>query len=198
MVQLMNEDRTERFMASMAGPRRALARSAAGRAAILATLALCMIPRLGWAAENPRDAAFLTPMLQQALESARTGVEVPWRNPATGNGGTIVVERTFYREPETPCRAYVRTLESRGAAPQATRGTGCRSSTGLWVVEEEPEALAGAAPGAPPGSAATPPREAEPPDLAEAGPTCPDTVLLPMPAARPPVLAYTLPTRAEL
>jgi surface antigen len=179
-------------MASMAGYRSALGR-AVGGAAILATSVACLAPSLGQAADDPRDAAFLSPMLQQALETARTSVEVPWRNPATGNHGTIVVERTFYREPETPCRAYVRTLEGPGAAPQVTKGTGCRSSTGLWVVEEEPGTLAGATAGE-----ATPPREAEPPQLAEAGPTCPDTVLVPMPAAKPPVLAYTLPTRAEL
>jgi surface antigen len=185
-------------MASMAGYRSALGR-AVGGAAILATSVACLAPSLGQAADDPRDAAFLSPMLQQALETARTSVEVPWRNPATGNHGTIVVERTFYREPETPCRAYVRTLEGPGAAPRATKGTGCRSSTGLWVVEEEePATLAGPAPSATTGSTATPPGTAEPPQLAEAGPTCPDTVLVPMPAARPPVLAYTLPTRAEL
>lgn len=185
-------------MASKAAHRRALARGAAGRAAILAATVLCLAPSLGRAAEDPRDAAFLSPVLQRALETARTNVEVPWRNPATGHGGTIVVERTFYREPETPCRAFVRTLERPGAAPQAIRGTGCRSSTGLWVVEEEPATLAQPARSATPGSGAPPPREAEPPSMAEAGPTCPDTVLVPMPAARPPVLAYTLPSRAEL
>ncbi len=162
-------------MASMAGYRSALGR-AAGGAAILATSVACLAPSLGQAADDPRDAAFLSPMLQQALETARTSVEVPWRNPATGNHGTIVVERTFYREPETPCRAYVRTLEGPGAAPQVTKGTGCRSSTGLWVVEEEPATLAGPAPsattGPPPRRQARPSRRSWPKPVRPAPTPC--------------------------
>jgi len=159
-----------------------------------------LAPSLGWAADDPRDAAFLAPVLQRALETARTNVEVPWNNPTTGSRGTIMVERTFYREPETPCRAFVRTLEPPGAAREVTKGTGCRSSSGLWLIEGEPASLAGRAPGDPPSPAATesPPGEAEPDAWAEAGPTCPDTVLVPMPAARPPAFAYTLPSKAAL
>jgi surface antigen len=182
----------EKRMASMTGYRRALPGGVA--AAIL-----CLAPSLGWSADDPRDAAFLEPVLQRVLETARTDVEIPWRNPATGNGGSIVVERTFYREPRTPCRAFVRTVESAGAAPQVTRGTGCRSSAGLWLIEEESESLAGPRPReTPPGRTASPPPGAEPEALAEAGPSCPDTVLVPMPALRPPAFAYTLPSRAEL
>jgi surface antigen len=171
------------------------------RGAILVAAVVGVVPRLGWAADDPRDATFLEPILQRVLETTRTEIEVPWSNPATGNGGSIVIERTFYREPDMPCRAFVRTLDAAGAAPQVTRGTGCRSSTGLWLIEEEPESLAGTAPRAtgprgtsPAGTAALPPHEVEP----AAGPTCPDTVLVPMPTERPPALAYTLPSRAEL
>jgi surface antigen len=159
----------------------------------------CLTPGVGWTAEDPRDAAFLAPMLQRVLETARTDLEIPWSNPATGNRGSIVVERTFYREPDRPCRAYVRTVESAGAAPQATRGTGCRSGTGTWQIEEEPATVAGTGSRpTPPGGSTPSPPEAERAASAEAGPSCPDTVLVPMPAARPPALAYTLPNRAEL
>lgn len=166
----------------------------------VAAAILCLAPGFGWAAEDPRDAAFLVPMLQRVLETARTDLETSWRNPATGNGGSIVVERTFYREPETPCRSYMRTLEPAGGAPQVTRGTGCRSSTGVWLIEEEPARLAGPGPrGAPSPAATAPPAPgARPEAMAEAGPTCPDTVLVPMPTVRPPAFAYTLPSRAEL
>jgi surface antigen len=201
--------RAEKLMTSMAARRKAIGGGAAAgwqrpriaRAAILAAAVMGLVPRLGWAADDPRDAAFLEPILQRILETTRTEVEAPWRNPATGNGGSIVIERTFYREPDMPCRTFVRTLESAGAAPQVTRGTGCRSSTGLWLIEEEPESGAGTAPRGtapratpPPGTAALPPHEVEP----AAGPTCPDTVLVPLPTERPPALAYTLPSRAEL
>ena len=111
----------------------------------IAAAILWLAPSLGWSADDPRDAAFLEPVLQRVLETARTDVETSWRNPETGNGGSIVVERTFYREPERPCRAYVRTLEAAGAAPQVTRGTGCRDSTGLWLIEEQPDEPGGTA-----------------------------------------------------
>jgi surface antigen len=183
--------RTEMHMACTTGYLRALA---GGVAAVC-----CLAPGLGWAAEDPRDATFLAPVLQRALETARTDVEVPWNNPATGNRGTIVVERTFYREPATPCRVYVRAVESAAGAPQVTRGTGCRDSAGLWLLEEEPETVAATGPRSrPPGTSTPPPPEAEPEALAEAGPSCPDTVLVPMPVTRPPAFAYTLPARAEL
>ena len=179
-------------MACRTGYREALAGGVA--AAIF-----CLAPSLGWSAEDPRDAAFLAPMLQRVLETARTDLEIPWSNPATGNRGSIVVERTFYREPERPCRAYVRRVESPGAAPQVTRGTGCRSGTGTWQIEEEPGTVAGTGSDPTPRGGSTPsPPEAERDALAEAGPSCPDTVLVPMPALRPPVFAYTLPSRAEL
>ena len=167
---------------------------AAGLAAIICVL----VPSLAGAADDPRDATFLAPLLQRALETARTEVETSWRNPATGNGGSIVVERTFYREPGTPCRAYVRTLQAAGAAPQVIRGTGCRSSMGLWLLEEEPEgSTAATTPDRPVGTGGSP-RRGVPPEGLAVGPSCPDTVLVPMPAVRPPAFAYTLPSRAEL
>ena len=183
----------EKCMASMTAHRKAFP-------GVAAAAILCLAPSLGWSADDPRDAAFLEPVLQRVLETAKTDVETPWRNPQTGNGGSIVVERTFYRAPDTPCRAFVRTVESVGAAPQVIRGTGCRDSAGLWLIEEEPESLAGPRPreARSPGRIASPPPGAESEALAEAGPSCPDTVLVPMPAVRPPAFAYTLPSRAEL
>jgi surface antigen len=182
----------EKPMASRAGHWGALARA-------VVAAALCLGAGVGAAAEEPRDAAFIAPVLQRALETARTDIPTSWRNPATGNGGSIVVERTFYREPQTPCRDYVRTIIVAGAAPELIRGTGCRSSTGLWLLEEPAPVARGGLPVAPaPDPTAAPAPAAGPEDLAEAGPSCPDTVLVPMPAARPPELAYTLPSRAEL
>ncbi|MEM7026148.1 MAG: RT0821/Lpp0805 family surface protein [Pseudomonadota bacterium] len=138
-------------------------------------------------------------MLQQTLEVTRANVEVPWRNPATGNRGKIVVERTFYRDPQTPCRAYMRTLEVPGVPPEITRGTGCRTGTGRWLIEEEPS-IAAIEPSAPSGTSRPGPAEEERTPAYAVGPdpTCPDTVMVPMPATRPPALAFTMPAKAEL
>lgn len=167
---------------------------------------LGLIPTLAWAVDDPRDTAFLAPVIQRALETARTDVEVPWSNPATGHRGVIVVERTFYREPSTPCRDYTRTVETAGAAPEVTRGTGCRTEAGVWEIDEPPASMAHARPGASapppvgtlPEPSAGPSGDPAPTARAEVGAACPDTVLVPMPSTRPPELAYTLPTRAAL
>ena len=169
------------------------------RAALLLTVATALASGVAWGADDPRDATFLEPMLQRTLEVTRANVEVPWRNPATGNRGKIVVERTFYRDPQTPCRAFMRTLERPGAPPEITRGTGCRAGTGLWLIEKEPE-IAAVEPSAPAGTSRPDPAEEERAPAVTLGPdpTCPDTVMVPMPTTRPPALAFTMPAKAEL
>jgi surface antigen len=152
------------------------------------------------AAQEELDEAYVGPLINQALESQRTGVEVPWTNPATGSSGTIVVERTFYRDPRTPCRDYRRTVERAGGAAVAIEGTGCRIGSGRWSLdEEEPEptreALPRSAPREP--EAATPP-EAEPESTA-APPSCPAPSAVPAACEQPAAIVdYTMPTRTEL
>ena len=111
------------------------------------------------------DDDYVAPLLNQALESERTGVAVPWHNPATGSSGTIVIERTFYRDPDTPCRDYRRTLEQPGPPGVAVTGTGCRSAAGRWPLEENaPEPPAARLDRGAPGGARPRPRwKARPP-----------------------------------
>jgi surface antigen len=143
------------------------------------------------------DEEYLGPLINQALESQRTGVEVPWSNPATGSSGTIVVERTFYRDPRTPCRDYRRTIERAGGPAVAIEGTACRIGAGRWSLDEqEPEptreARSRSAPREP--EAAAPP-EAE---SAAAPPSCPPPSAAPACEAPAKVVDYTMPARTEL
>src|SRR5919106_6625918 len=69
------------------------------------------------AAQADADEEYVGPLVNQALETEKSGVEIPWSNPATGSSGMILIERTFYRDPRTPCRDYRRTLERAGAPP---------------------------------------------------------------------------------
>ncbi|MGH6884667.1 MAG: RT0821/Lpp0805 family surface protein [Geminicoccales bacterium] len=152
------------------------------------------------AAQSDADEEYVGPLINQALESERTGVEVPWTNPATGSSGTIVVERTFYRDPRTPCRDYRRTIERTGGPTLAIEGTGCRIGPGRWSLdEEEPdparEALFRSPPPAP--EAAEPP--AAEPESAAAPPSCPPPTAAPAACEEPaPLVDYTLPTKTEL
>lgn len=113
-------------------------------------------------AGDARDAPYIAGVLNEVLERQRTNVEVPWTNPETGNRGLIVVERTFYRDPRTPCREYRRSVQWEGASERWLRGTGCRVGTALWTVEESavsasPPASSAAAPAAPAAAPAPPP-----------------------------------------
>jgi 17 kDa outer membrane surface antigen len=161
------------------------------------------------AAAQVADEEYVEPLLNQALETERTGVELPWRNPATGSSGIIAIERTFYRDPRTPCRDYRRTLERAGEPAVEVEGTGCRIGPSEWAIDEKPPAALAAtpAPGAgpapapdePPAPAPDEPPVPEPARTEPAPPSCPTMSVTPVPCGRPPaVVDYTMPTRTRL
>jgi hypothetical protein len=93
-------------------------------------------------------------MVKQTLEFERTGTDLRWSNPETGSGGVIRVERTYYRDANTPCRDYIRTTKRPGGEEFTTRGTGCRMSDGRWFLDETPSDPAPKAPSAAAGAPA--------------------------------------------
>jgi surface antigen len=154
------------------------------------------------AAQTDADEEYVGPLVNQALESEKSRLEIPWRNPATGSGGMIMIERTFYRDPRTPCRDYRRTLERAGAPTIEVHGIGCRIGPGVWSLDEEDaKSAAATAPSAGAGAARTPPPA--PPDIEPgAGPapaSCPALNAVPVPCTKAPaVVDYTMPTRTKL
>ena len=108
------------------------------------------------AEEDPLDKAVIVPMVKQTLEFERTGADMRWSNPETGARGIIRVERTYYRDANTPCRDYIRTTKRPKGEEITTRGTGCRMDDGRWFLDETPGAAAGPAPKAPPAAAGAP------------------------------------------
>lgn len=107
-------------------------------------------------ADDPRDHGYVTIVVNRTLETERTHVDVPWSNPSTGNRGVVVIERTYYRDPSTPCREYRRTVERPGQPTVMVRGTGCRIGGGIWTLDET---AAGGASGSAPAAAGSPPAE---------------------------------------
>lgn len=152
------------------------------------------------AAQEDPDEAYVGPLINQALESQRTGVEVPWTNPATGSSGTIVVERTFYRDPRTPCRDYRRTVERGGGAPVQIEGTGCRIGSGRWSLDEEdPEPMREASTRGAPREAGTATAPEAEPESTATPPNCPAPSPAPAACDEPAAIVdYTMPTRTEL
>jgi surface antigen len=155
-------------------------------------------------AQADADEEYVGPLVNDALETAKSGVAIPWSNPATGSSGTIVIERTFYRDPRTPCRDYRRTLERVGAPEVEIEGTGCRIGPGRWSLDEEKPGGAAATAATTPGTRAAPrPQERAAPSpepaAGPAPPSCPALNAAPVPCAKPPaVVDYTMPTRTEL
>ena len=64
------------------------------RLAVLCIAAIAAVPQEVFA-QVDADEDYVERLLNQALETEKSGVEIPWSNPATGSSGTILIERTF-------------------------------------------------------------------------------------------------------
>ena len=83
-------------------------------------------------AQDQSDTAYLAARLNKVLEFEPTGNQVPWQNPATGKHGVIVVERTYFLDPKTPCRDFSYTVEGDFSRSRELKGVGCRDKGGEW------------------------------------------------------------------
>jgi surface antigen len=149
-----------------------------------------------WAAEDPRDAPVVSAMVKQTLEFERTGTDLPWSNPETGSRGVIRVERTYYLDPNTPCRDYTRTTDRPGGERITARGTGCRMADGRWFLDEALGRGVAPASKTPPAAAEVPEGRRDetlpPPDSAPA-PDAPAASSTPASAAEVPAPPMTAP-----
>src|SRR5438093_8386249 len=68
----------------------------------------------------------------QALESGKSGVAVPWKNPDSGRYGSVV-PGPAYQSNGLQCRQYRHTVSIAGKAQRA-RGTACRTADGTWTA----------------------------------------------------------------
>jgi surface antigen len=175
-------------------------------AALFGVLMACTLgygPALAQQAAD--DLQHLRPLINQTLETEKSGVEIGWSNPATGHSGTLRVERTFYRD-QQPCREYLRTVERPGAAALAIRGVGCRVARAQWEIEEQDRTARALLPG--PEAAPVKPAAAErkadekTEETAAAARACPDPPALPAVGTGeptpPPFAAFTLPARSAI
>ncbi len=114
-------------------------------------------------ADDARDVDYLADVINQRLETQRSGVEVPWMNPATGNRGIIIITGTDMRDPSEPCRTYRRTTERLSGDTTVVEGRACRVGDGLW---QRTESAASATPSPDPAPVArAEPEPVEPPPL---------------------------------
>ena len=70
---------------------------------------------------------------QGALESNRTGAASTWRNPDSGNEGTVTPVRTYRTASGRYCREYRQTIMV-GSKTESGYGRACRQPDGTWRI----------------------------------------------------------------
>lgn len=125
-------------------------------------------------ADPTGDLGHIRPLIDQTLETEKSGIEIRWSNPGTGHSGMMRVERTFFRD-QRPCREYLRTVVRPGESGFVIRGTACRAGRAEWDILDEvvteknaPKKRAAARP-APPPDEPSPDRQTAPEPSATAG-----------------------------
>ena len=79
------------------------------------------------------DQAHMERANQRALETAPSGSQVLWRNPDSGNAGTVVPQPAYQTSSGQYCREYQQTITVGGKTEQGY-GTACRQPDGSWKV----------------------------------------------------------------
>ena len=70
-----------------------------------------------------------------ALETSRSGAEVPWRDPDSGVHGTVTPKPAYQNARGQFCREYTQTVTIDGKTRRAY-GTACRQPDGSWTLAD--------------------------------------------------------------
>ncbi len=81
------------------------------------------------------DVAAYNETSQRALETAPAGQALPWKNPQTGNYGTVTPSNYYKNSGGQYCREYNQTIVV-GGKKQSGHGTACREPDGSWRIVE--------------------------------------------------------------
>lgn len=80
------------------------------------------------------DMSYYNRTSQYALENGRPGEALPWRNPRSGNSGTVT-PGDYYETAGGYCREYTQTIRVGGRTEQGY-GRACRQPDGTWQIVE--------------------------------------------------------------
>ena len=70
--------------------------------------------------------------MQAALETASDGVQTPWLNPETGNGGNFTPTHTYQTDDGLYCREFREALTV-GGRNAVYEDQACRTEDGVWI-----------------------------------------------------------------
>lgn len=79
------------------------------------------------------DMAAYNDASQRAMETAQPGQSLPWRNPKSGNSGTITPSNYYQNASGQYCREYTQTIVVGGQRKEGY-GTACRQPDGTWQI----------------------------------------------------------------
>jgi surface antigen len=79
------------------------------------------------------DHVYMERANQRAFESTPSGTQVSWRNPDSGNAGTVVPQPAYQTKSGEYCREFQQTITVGGETQQGY-GTACRQPDGSWKV----------------------------------------------------------------
>jgi len=83
---------------------------------------------------DDRDKRMAAEAATRAFEQNRTGQASAWKNPDSGNAGTITPTKTYQLANGQYCREYKQTITVGGEKHQAY-GTACRQADGTWQIQ---------------------------------------------------------------
>ncbi len=81
---------------------------------------------------NHIDQQYLSISTQRALEGSRSGTSVDWRNPETGNYGSITPQPPYALN-NTYCRSFIQITVANEIRTRV-EGSGCRMPDGSWRI----------------------------------------------------------------
>ena len=70
-----------------------------------------------------------------ALENQTAGGKTEWRNTASGDRGTTMIDESFVTADGVPCKRFTQTITADGETHSVT-GTACRKSDGTWEIAD--------------------------------------------------------------
>jgi surface antigen len=84
---------------------------------------------------DKRDCLMIQKTIQHALEYAPDGQVSIWKNPSSGNAGTILVKATTL-ENQSPLRKYKMSVQT-ARGTQTLEGVGRRHLDGTWLLSKD-------------------------------------------------------------
>jgi surface antigen len=83
---------------------------------------------------TPGDRAINRKCINKTLNEAPTGKPYTWRNPETGNGGTVTPTSKPQRHNGEVCRSFKETITLKDGRTETINSRACKQADGSWSI----------------------------------------------------------------